>query len=389
MHIPTINYQHYLPQGIVAAVRQFGGRFLDLDERTNIYTDIGDKKATEKTSQALREGQTKIRQDAYKNKDTGMQPTLPPPPISPDGKWEISGEGYVEYSVKVLHELYKAEDNMTPEMAARPAPHSVATQLGLGVQKRKEHNRSKGGGRIVSSDNNTMPVLPPIVSTPAGVSSAHMAAVYDQFDGMVPVQSQQQQQQQATTHPNMPPNLPRPAVPSSGSPMRETMSSQVTDISRLSLSEILRLTANGERGTTDPFTNQLVELVRQSNSELMQSGLGRDSSIRFTGRGDEILPNKEDDDAAARPSESTTNSSLMQRDTVLSFAPYDEYSTPSTSAQSGQQQQQQQESARMSSDRMSVMSVDNNDEANDVAEMLIRLSRDSEKKSGGAAMMEI
>ncbi len=374
----NIHYQ-YLSQGIVAAVRQFGGRFLDLDERTNIYTDIGDKKATEKTSQALREGQTKIRQDAYKNKNTGMQPTLPAPPISPDGKWEISGEGYVEYSVKVLHELYKAEDNMTPEMAARPAPHSVATQLGLGVQKRKQH-RSKGG-RIVSSDN-AMPNLPPIVSAP-GVSSAHMASAYDQFDGMVPVQ-QQQQHQQATTHPNMPPppSLPRPAVPSSGSPMRETMPSQVTDISRLSLSELLRLSANGERGANDSFTAQLMDLVRQSNSELMQSGLGKDSSMRFTGRGDEILPNKEDE-ATARPLESTTNSSLLQRDTAPSFAPNDEFSVPSA-AQLGQQQ----ESARMSSDRMSTMSVDNANEANDVAEMLIRLSRD-EKKSEGTVQMEI
>mmetsp|Transcript_13169 Transcript_13169/g.18865 ORF Transcript_13169/g.18865 Transcript_13169/m.18865 type:complete len:302 (-) Transcript_13169:208-1113(-) len=188
-------------------------------------------------------------------------------------------------------------------------------------------------------------------------------------------QQQQQQQQQATSHPNMPPppNLPRTAIPSSGSPMRETMSSQVTDISRLSLSELLRLSANGERGTAD--SSFLMELVRQSDSELMQSGLGRDTSIRFTG-----ISFKEDG-TTTRPSESTTNSSLMQRDTVLSFAPNDEFSSTSTAAQSGQQQ----DSARLSSD----MSVDNNEETNDVAEMLIRLSRDREKKSGGTMEMEI
>ena len=33
------------------AIRELGGRFLELEERSGIYNDIGDKKATEKTSQ--------------------------------------------------------------------------------------------------------------------------------------------------------------------------------------------------------------------------------------------------------------------------------------------------------------------------------------------------
>ncbi|KAK1741594.1 hypothetical protein QTG54_008072 [Skeletonema marinoi] len=364
-----------ISRGIVAAVRQTGGRFLDLDERTNIYTDIGDKKATEKTSQALREGQTKIRKDTYENKDTTMPAMLPVPPVNAEGKWEISGEGYLEYSVKVLEELYKAEDNMTPEMQLRPAPHSVATQLGL--QKRKKPDQAAPA--IVSSE---MPGLPPIVSAP-DVSSAqrHMAAVYDQFEGMVTVQQQQQQQQQVTTHPNMPPppNLPRTTVSSSGSPMRDTMSSQLTDISRLSLSQLLQLSANGERGTEDnKLLADLTELVRRSNSELMQAHLGgRDSSIRFTGLSQESLPNSNQEDGTARTTESS-NTRLMERDTLLSFD-----GRPST-VHSGQH-----DSAMASSDRMSTMSgmdVDN-DEANDVAEMLLRLSRDSDKKSGDAMEM--
>ncbi|KAL7551308.1 hypothetical protein ACHAWF_014490, partial [Thalassiosira exigua] len=50
-------------KGIVAAVRELGGRFLQLDERTRTYRDIGDKKAVDKTSQALREGLSKIRRE--------------------------------------------------------------------------------------------------------------------------------------------------------------------------------------------------------------------------------------------------------------------------------------------------------------------------------------
>ncbi|EJK56633.1 hypothetical protein THAOC_23441, partial [Thalassiosira oceanica] len=51
-----------ISRGIVRAIRELGGRFLELDERTSVYSDIGDKKAIEKTSQALREGQKKLRQ---------------------------------------------------------------------------------------------------------------------------------------------------------------------------------------------------------------------------------------------------------------------------------------------------------------------------------------
>jgi len=47
---------------IVAHIRIHDGRFLKLDEELKLYFDVGDKKATDKTSQALREGY-KIRRD--------------------------------------------------------------------------------------------------------------------------------------------------------------------------------------------------------------------------------------------------------------------------------------------------------------------------------------
>jgi hypothetical protein len=87
-------------QGIVAAIRQLGGRFLEHNEDKHYYFDIGDKKvrytrlyktiicaqsnlnrpvlflfalqlspqATEKTSQALREGQKNIRKKMFGTK---------------------------------------------------------------------------------------------------------------------------------------------------------------------------------------------------------------------------------------------------------------------------------------------------------------------------------
>jgi hypothetical protein len=55
-----------ISRSIVAAIREIGGRFLVEEKRSNqgqqrFWIDIGDKKAIEKTSQALRENQPKVR----------------------------------------------------------------------------------------------------------------------------------------------------------------------------------------------------------------------------------------------------------------------------------------------------------------------------------------
>jgi hypothetical protein len=51
-----------ISRSIVAAIREQKGRFLERDGNKGTWFDIGDKKAIEKTSQALREGQPKLRQ---------------------------------------------------------------------------------------------------------------------------------------------------------------------------------------------------------------------------------------------------------------------------------------------------------------------------------------
>lgn len=51
-----------ISRSIVAAIREQNGRFLEKDAAKGSWFDIGDKKAIEKTSQALREGQPKLRQ---------------------------------------------------------------------------------------------------------------------------------------------------------------------------------------------------------------------------------------------------------------------------------------------------------------------------------------
>lgn len=50
-----------ISRSIVAAIREQNGRFLEKDSKSGQWFDIGDKKAVEKTSQALREGQPRLK----------------------------------------------------------------------------------------------------------------------------------------------------------------------------------------------------------------------------------------------------------------------------------------------------------------------------------------
>ena len=61
-------------KSIVTAMRQQGARFLQKDESGNTWHDIGDKKAIDKTSQALRENQIKFKEE---NKMEGQNNKLP------------------------------------------------------------------------------------------------------------------------------------------------------------------------------------------------------------------------------------------------------------------------------------------------------------------------
>ncbi len=56
-----------ISRSIVATIRKANGRFLERSKDLLSYYDIGDAKATEKTSQALREGQPKLRKRMIDN----------------------------------------------------------------------------------------------------------------------------------------------------------------------------------------------------------------------------------------------------------------------------------------------------------------------------------
>jgi hypothetical protein len=95
-----------ISRAIVAAVRQFGGGFLELDERSGEYFDIGEKKAVAKTSQALREGQTKIRKKMHKESDKHDYDTSL---LARGETGPLPFEDYLGHCLRVLDSLYHRE----------------------------------------------------------------------------------------------------------------------------------------------------------------------------------------------------------------------------------------------------------------------------------------
>jgi len=100
-----------LSQGIVAAVRNKGGRFLTYyahDERNDIiYDDIGDKKASAKTSQTLRDALNRnkkasrfVVKDQKEKKETRAPVKIDTSVV--DWTKELPQEWYTDYSTQVL-----------------------------------------------------------------------------------------------------------------------------------------------------------------------------------------------------------------------------------------------------------------------------------------------
>jgi hypothetical protein len=92
--------------GIVIAIRDFGGRFLKYDAETETYHDVGDKLARKKTSQALREGQTKIREQMSSDMATGCRMTALDADLLRSIDVPLPVDKYVVFSARMLRGLH-------------------------------------------------------------------------------------------------------------------------------------------------------------------------------------------------------------------------------------------------------------------------------------------
>jgi hypothetical protein len=208
-----------------------------LDERTRILEDIGDKKATEKTSQALREGQTKIRKKLYmkENEAAGEPPVAPAgsnntpssdESLSANFQRVKSSEGYFVFSVQVLESLYKAEKNESVAYgeygeiipSAKVTAAAAATTDNMGNGHVHAASSSEYGNSIVrakaleqfpglrlTQEQKHQLMQPPLpASSSAYVNSIAVARALEQFPGAAPPAQQaapSQQEQQPMSPP--------------------------------------------------------------------------------------------------------------------------------------------------------------------------------------------
>jgi len=284
-----------ISKGIVAAVRELGGRFLELEERTGIYRDIGDKKATEKTSQALREGQTKIRKQMYSDeKKAGGAQTYdmsilasshtaaaaPASNMANGGSREISGEGYFGYSVQVLESLYREDENALHG----PEPTSVQPQ----------------------------PAKPKAAPSPVQSGDANAAAIaraLEQFPVMAmsmpslpPPKAQATKTMQQPLVPQLPQSIPMEhnnqdreseLRPSMGRFTNELVRPSHGRLTNMSMASILSLTQLLEKAHKEPnlqaqgrgsvhseLSDEILTLFRQSGPQLVQvESMNNDNQI--------------------------------------------------------------------------------------------------------------
>jgi hypothetical protein len=176
-----------IAKAIVAAVRYFGGGFLQADEqRGGLFFDIGDKRAWDKTSQALREGQTEVRQQLAQEDPAGMAKIN-------EYKKVISEQAFYAYAVKIMESLFYSAGGESGISACGPScPYakrrSTLNQLSVNPrqiydmmlnmgpsnnQQQGHHNQGYQQGYILSSTsseyeplpyNHTPPIPPPFES---------------------------------------------------------------------------------------------------------------------------------------------------------------------------------------------------------------------------------
>jgi hypothetical protein len=144
-----------ISRSIVAAIREQKGRFLEKDSKTGNWYDIGDKKAVEKTSQALREGQPKLRQKivemgggvagtaAFMESQLGDSSSafshtnrndIPPPPPSMLGTPDMSHSPHLGHNGNALNSVGISAHAGMPGLLPHN-PHDAATAAAL----RRQH----------------------------------------------------------------------------------------------------------------------------------------------------------------------------------------------------------------------------------------------------------
>jgi hypothetical protein len=136
---------------IVDTVRRRTGRFLKKDPVAGVWKDVGNNKAREKTSQALREGAPEIRDTDTKRKSIGGSVVTP---NTSTGSLPIdeaaTPKSYANYEIMPATKKFKTAEAPTYQAPTYNAPPATtqATTENFAVDATTEDPKSTGGPRL-------------------------------------------------------------------------------------------------------------------------------------------------------------------------------------------------------------------------------------------------
>jgi hypothetical protein len=201
-----------ISRSIVAAIREQRGRFLEKDKSGNWF-DIGDKKAIEKTSQALREGQPKLRQKMAEmgGVQAAMESQYGAGGMYPDQQQQHSPV-HQQLSPGAQSDLQRAIMPPPPAMQALPLDNTgvdLHAEMFQRMSLRNLHNAAQGMGMPEYANAPNYGVSPDGYRTSGGAPTQHQQHLppdqhqqhpYGYGNGQQQVMSHQQQQQQQQQH---------------------------------------------------------------------------------------------------------------------------------------------------------------------------------------------
>jgi hypothetical protein len=182
-----------ISRSIVAAIREQNGRFLEKDAAKGNWYDIGDKKAIEKTSQALREGQPKLRQKIVEM-GGGAAGTA----ALMEQQFGANGIYAQNATANVVHQQQQMQQQQQQQQMRGGGFDTMAQQMGPGAQM----------GAQMGIMNNS-----PHHSMASALRQQQHHQQQSQFrQQQQPYQPQPYQQQQRMHHRDMPPPQQRQAL---------------------------------------------------------------------------------------------------------------------------------------------------------------------------------
>ena len=151
-------------QGIVAALRQFGAKFLEFDTKKRCYNDIGDEKAVIKTGQALREGQVQIKRELAAEAEKGVSRRSSVVTTSTQHSIE---ESYANNSIQILKSFRVDGETVVEDKSPFHSQSSIPTfsreesksSVPLGNQSGSDTSRAIFDDKIASESESSVQLL--------------------------------------------------------------------------------------------------------------------------------------------------------------------------------------------------------------------------------------